>query len=277
MNAARTVALLGMPRTGKSTYMGAIWQLVQDPDDGSVIELDTTGDRQYLQRLGERVATAREVERTEVESDEGLQLLLGFATGGQARLDVPDLSGETLRQLVEDRLWHPRLEAVVDRADAILVMLHPDRLELPIPIALGDAALGRGSDAAAGVVSTPFEPRDASTAAKHLDALENVLAELNVGLPVRLAVVVSAWDVVDGDPTPKEWLTSEVPAVDSFLARNGDLVTPAIFGVSAQGGRLPQQREELLERGDVRERAYARDADGRAVSLVEPLRWACWG
>ena len=41
MNERRTgaVALLGLPRTGKSTYLGSLWQLIQDDGDQSLVEV----------------------------------------------------------------------------------------------------------------------------------------------------------------------------------------------------------------------------------------------
>ena len=50
---AARVGLLGMPQAGKSTYLAALWQLIEEDNDHSLIEVDITGDRSYLQRLGE--------------------------------------------------------------------------------------------------------------------------------------------------------------------------------------------------------------------------------
>ena len=36
-----TVGFLGFPRTGKSTYLGALWQLVQDPAEPSIVLRNT--------------------------------------------------------------------------------------------------------------------------------------------------------------------------------------------------------------------------------------------
>ena len=50
----------------------------------------------------------------------------------------------------------------------------------------------------------------------------------------------------------------------------------SLYGVSAQGGTLPDQRDELLARGSVRNRVYARNANGAEVPVTDPLRWALW-
>ena len=66
------------------------------------------------------------------------------------------------------------------------------------------------------------------------------------------------------------------PAVVRFRSRAGWVENEA-FGVSAQGGRLPDDQKKLLEKGSVRDRAYARDAGGVRVGLARPLEWALFG
>ena len=286
-----TVAFLGLPRTGKSTYLGALWQLVQDSDEPGIVERDVTGDRSYLQELGERVAVGAEIGRTEVASGEGMQLTLGFEQG-DVRVEIPDLGGETLRLLVEDRVWHPRLKNTIAAADAMLLFLHPEEHCLPTAIGIADEVL-KGLESTQGAGDTEladrpdggsrnarevpeFENAAACTVAQCLDALENILWYRRSRWPIRLVIVISAWDTVDGSLTPAEWLRDRAPALDSFANANTDMVEWSLYGVSAQGGRLPDDRDELLARGSVRERAYARSARGDAVSLAEPLRWVLW-
>lgn len=281
------VALVGLPRTGKSTYLGALWQLIQDPHDDSIAEVDVTGDRSYLQLLGERVAQLQEIDRTDVASDEGLRLVVRFRDKGDVELDVPDLSGETLRLLVEERVWHDLVRDAVESADAILLFVHPDRLRLPIRTNFTDAALAdlvkTSRDGAetvdasnAGLPEGPlhFAPRYACTAAKLVDAIENIVAGADSRRPIRIGIVLSAWDEIDSAPTPREWLGQELPAVARMCSANAELVELGVFGVSALGGRIPKEKERLLKLGGVFERAYARDADGRAVPLCRPLEWA---
>ena len=286
-----TVTLLGFPRTGKSTYLGAMWQLAQDPAEPTIIERDVTGDRSYLQKLGEQVARGEELGRTETSSIEGMRLTLGFEQG-DIGVHIPDLGGETLRLLVEDRVWHPRLRDTIDASDAIVLFLHPEKLRDPMPIAMVDDVVGRRSavqptDAQSsaqqqGTVPTAepelsqFKNSYACTVAHCIDALENVLMYQRVRWPVRVVIVISAWDAVDGSPTPASWLRDRAPALESFANANTDMMEWNLYGVSAQGGKLPAHKEDLLARGSVRERVYARNAHGDPVAITEPLRWVLW-
>jgi hypothetical protein len=290
----RRVALVGLPRTGKSTFLGAVWQLIQDDRDGSMLEVDVTGDRSYLQELGERVAQLKEMGRTDVDSDDGLRIVVDFTGKGTVDLDVPDLSGETLRTLVEDRLWLELLRNAIESASGVLLFVHPDRLRLPIRTNFTDEALldvlstsddrshgdGDGDDGGGeGAPTVPgqpirFEPRYACTAAKLIDAIENIIDAASPRLPVRLGIVVSAWDEVDGSPTPQEWVEQQLPAVWELCISNPDRVDARVFGISALGGRLPDDKESLLKLSGVFDRAYGRDADGTPVPLSAPISWA---
>ena len=77
-----------------------------------------------------------------------------------------------------------------------------------------------------------------------MDLLQ-ILMRPPIGHPaLRIAVVVSAWDLVEtlqdkgGVPrlAPREWLRTELPLLDQFLSSNADAIVFRVFGVSAQGG-----------------------------------------
>ena len=63
------LAFLGLPRTGKSTFLGALWALVQSPAETSVSETNFSGDRSYVQKLADQVARGEEIDRTDVDAD----------------------------------------------------------------------------------------------------------------------------------------------------------------------------------------------------------------
>jgi hypothetical protein len=310
---ARTVTLMGLPRTGKSTYLGALWMIIQDDRAPEIREVDIRGDRAYLQRLGEQVAQLQTVKRTEVDSDDGLELTVELGTLGEVVLQIPDLSGETLRLLVEDRTWHDLLVRAITRSDALLLFVHPNRLRVPTRTNFTASVLAEllttvSEDAedsppdlattdqldvdradvdtdrteAKDATATPtFAPATAATAAKLIDAIENILDAREEEQILKVAVVVSAWDEVvsawptgEGGPTPQAWLEQRLPAVWRVLQANTHRLDVAIFGVSAIGGRLPDDREELKMKGGVFDRAYALDADGASIAFVAPIEWA---
>jgi hypothetical protein len=71
-----------------------------------------------------------------------------------------------------------------------------------------------------------------------LEAFSDAPLELR---PKRIAVVVSAWDLVGSNVTPNGWLGEKMPLLDQYLHSRSNEFETRVYGVSAQGGRLPQQ------------------------------------
>lgn len=272
MSQARTIAMLGLPRTGKSTYLGALWRLVQDKEVPGIWEVDFRGDRSHINMLADQVSASIEIERTEVDTTEGFQLEVGFSGDHSARLDIPDLSGEATRELVEKRVWRKGLADTIQRADAIMLFVHPDTLAIPVPANfIGEDDASEGDEVAE---ELDFPVEKACTAAKLIELLENVVDIRPDLWPIRIAVIISAWDRVNCNRAPSDWLEERLPGVAGVITSNPNQVHAAIYGVSAQGGRLPSEKDALLAKGGVRMRVFAADPAGNSVGLWDPLRWA---
>jgi hypothetical protein len=241
-----------------------------------MVESDAAGDRSYVDELADKVACAQEMPRTEVDSREGLAITVTFEDGPQLLLTLPDLSGESVRELVEKRRWRRALEEAIEEADALVLFVHPERLDAPVPIGMAAAVAGDSTGAATPPRIADFETKKASTVAKLIDVMENILDTTQHSAPVRVAVVVSAWDTEAGERTPEAWLAERLPGLHDMLMANPDLVKCRVFGVSAQGGRLPDEEADLAGR-DLRLRAFARDGAGEMADLSDPVRWAAGG
>lgn len=263
------ISLLGLPRTGKSTFIGALWLVVQDPTVNEIREHDVRGDRSYIESLAQQVANCEEIQRTEVDSDQAFAMQLDLAGLGVIDVEIPDLAGEATRVLVEDRTWRRVFADALSRSNALLLFVHPDHVAAPIPANWGRWK-GEGSHSSEGTPA--FSPEKACTSAKLIELLENVLAARADEWPLRVGVVISAWDRVD-NLSPRDWLAERLPGVHGVLKSNPDVVQFSVFGVSAQGGRLPEQRDQLINQ-DVSHRVFAARDDGTACPLFAPLAWA---
>src|SRR5678815_1113600 len=115
-----------------------------------------------------------------------------------------------------------------------------------------------------------------------VDAIQE-LSQTSRREALPIAVVVSAWDEVEG-LTPIEWLHARVPLLAQFLEANSERFPSAIFGVSVQGAEFfdPKDDEEAegitveiaADEPDPWDRAICVDADGSEAELVAPLVWA---
>ncbi len=254
--------MLGLPRTGKSSYLGTLWHFAEEPAVVEINEIDIEGDRKHVQVLSEHMRALTEIERTNFAEDEGFDVDVEFADAGKVKLVIPDHSGEQLQSLVERRSWPQLLGDELDAATGVMLFVNPDEHHAPIDL---HVAPGGGTP-------EEFKNKDACTAAQLVDGLENVIEAMKDRWPLRLSLVISAFDRVV-ELSPDEWIDKRIPAVGSMLSSDPARVRAAVFGVSAQGGRR-EDLDAVLAAGALHERAWARGGDGGSVRFSDPVRWA---
>ncbi|WP_292511555.1 hypothetical protein [Methylobacterium sp.] len=111
-----------------------------------------------------------------------------------------------------------------------------------------------------------------------LDALADVPVDLR---PARVAVIVSAWDLVASGTAPEEWLARSMPLLHQYLHSRANEFETRIYGVSAQGGRLPKRekpdeesdRKKLLEESVAGRRIRVVGHGAGAHDLTHPIAW----
>jgi hypothetical protein len=94
----------------------------------------------------------------------------------------------------------------------------------------------------------------------------------------RLAVIISAWDLVSEGFTPSRWLSTQMPLVHQFLTANGDLFMTNLYGVSAQGVKLDDAaavKEAVKLTASDRIRIVGPEREGK--DLTNPLVWLMSG
>ncbi len=254
--------LLGLPETGKSTFIGALWHFVEEPSIEYVREASLPGERKHVQELAEHVRELTEITRTHQDADERFEVPVEFPGSGTVTLVIPDHSGEQLETLVQRRVWPALLVEELARASAVILFVHPLKVKAPLELHLLPG----------GQKPPDYKNDQACTAAQLIDGLEEVLEAMSHRAPVRVAVVISAYDLA-GDHTPEQWLDLRLPAIASMLRSDPARVQSAVFGVCAQGGAR-EHADEVKRRGDLHERAWAKAADGSDVAFSEPVRWA---
>lgn len=289
------LALIGLPGTGKTTYMGALWHMAEEPSVHEIVETALPISPRHIHEITEKVRAVDEIERTKHDDDGFYEGTVEFPGYGAVTLRVHDRSGEQLQALVERRQWPELLAGEIAEANALMLFVCDDELVLPLSLRLAEglAEDDPAKPAEDALMNTDGEtdrreieelgPEDqpvaikayahhyASTAAQLIDGLENLLEEMGDRWPVRIAVVVSKFDRIS-NRSPREWLHQRLPAVEAFLDNNSGRVVWNLFGVCALGGD-PKNRDELLQ-SDLHERVWARDAQGGDVPLSEPVRWA---
>lgn len=262
--------------------MAALLCQLDERDDLSMRLEAPPSDRQYANRLMDQYLQCERLDRTERGVAEVLELKLD-GNGHSFTLSLPDLSGERLRDQFVDRVWDPHILDGVRRCDGLLLFVHPDLVARPVTIeegmevaaAIGDGGAGAADELDGDDDGARFSARRCPTQVQLVDVLQ-MIADRAPHRPLRVALMVSAWDAVreaEPEQVPVSWLSNRLPLLSQFLEARPDLFSAKVFGVSAQGGRLPERAAELRER-PAKERAWIVLADGTEADLAVPLQWA---
>ncbi len=93
--------------------------------------------------------------------------------------------------------------------------------------------------------------------------------------PLRLAIVVSAWDRVELGTDPAEWVKTQLPLLHQYLTVHSDTISTRCFGISAQGGDFGVQgeAEKLRATGTPSSRILVCDGQYQGSDIARPLTW----
>jgi hypothetical protein len=121
----RKYLMVGLPLSGKSSFLGPFWHVVESEEITAsysiVIQPD---DREYLNRLRDSWLSCQVVERTPFGTIKEVTLsLLDRSTGISHILTIPDLAGETFRLLFEQRELQPQYADLFTEADGIMLFI----------------------------------------------------------------------------------------------------------------------------------------------------------
>jgi hypothetical protein len=283
--------IMGLPASGKTTFLAALWHLVEAGEMSCGLKLERyEGDLAYLNRIAEAWRTFKKVPRTSQVGDQDVVIhLIGAEDGRQATAFFPDLAGETFDGQVEGRRCRPTFVEGIEEDDGILFFIAADRKEddlsivelnkrLPMDaLPVGPALEPQGKAAGDEERANPLEwdPKTIPTQVRIVQLLTDLLWPPFASRRRRLAVIVSAWDLVDDlGLNPSDWVKAHMPLLAQFLATNGDAFDHVVFGVSAQGVSLDDEgainRAALLTPSR-RIRVVGPEVEGHDLTL--PLIW----
>ncbi|MGE6101822.1 hypothetical protein ACLH0B_21645 [Aeromonas salmonicida] len=280
--------IMGLPASGKTTFLAALWHLIEANETDCCLVLDTyRGDLSYLNLIADAWRTFQPVPRTSQVGDRNVTIQLrNRETNLICTAFFPDLAGETFDRQVEDRRCRTEFIEDVAAEDGILFFISADVREDDLSITEFNTRIpsGKNIDSTDRVEErseiTPallleWEPKLLPTQVKIVQLLSDLIRPPFISRCRRLAILISAWDLTNGmNLPPQEWLTISMPLVAQFLKANGDFFKYQVYGVSAQGVSLendiavdaaaeltPSRRIQIISPG------------GDGHDLTEPLVW----
>ncbi len=278
----RSVVVMGLPGSGKTTYLAALWHLVSEGEIDSKLKYVSlrAGNADHLHEIATRWREAKKQERTSVSGDKLVSMILQAEGGEPQSVTFPDVAGEAFLQIWGQRECDETVARWL-KEPGVLLFVHADKVTVPKwvvdeKLLLEDMGVEREEEQV-----VDWSPNLAPTQVQLTDLLQSMQSEpLDVG-PRRLAIILSAWDKAAGRRlTPEEYLAKRMPLFSQFLTHGLDRDWEVrIYGVSAQGGDYDDEKSSSPEAERLRnvdlpsKRIRVAYAGAESHDLTEPLQW----
>ena len=279
--------MVGMVGAGKSSFIAALYHVVESGEVTSSLQLsELSDDRKYLVEIRNKWLGCVEFDRTKLGKEQVLTLKLKEPLSQRIiDLVLPDVSGETFRDQWEHRRTTKVFDVLAQESDGMLLFIHPDTVTDSVRINKMKevASVLDDEDDVEEEAATPisqkvdWHPSFAPTQVKLVEILQFLMREPHLYPIKRIAVIVSAWDIIKYEyDTPSAWISKRLPLLDQFLKTRRDAVNYKCFGISAQGGRLGEDNSVLLSKVCQSERIeVVTDEEGEfdIHDITAPIKW----
>lgn len=278
----RSVVAIGLPGSGKTTFLAALWHLITSREIETKLKFVTlrAGNAAHLNEIAALWRLAKSQERTSVSGDRMVSIALKADDRSAETISFPDVAGEVFRQMWEGRECDQQTTELL-ASPGVLFFIHSDKINAPgwvVDEARQSRELGIEIEPGQAV---PWNPRLAPTQVQIVDLLQLLQKPpLDIG-PRRMAIILSAWDKVEVEGLPpRQYLASKLPLLSQYLdhglSEHWDL---RVYGVSAQGGDYDAEKSKAEDAERLREldlpsqRILVVQGSERSHDLTDPLFW----
>jgi Ni2+-binding GTPase involved in maturation of urease and hydrogenase len=100
-----SISIIGLPESGKTTFLAALWELVTERRVEKALTFDSIGenDHSYLQKIVKVWRKATEQARTRLNGLSAVRMNLKDRDGNIVEVAMPDAPGEDFRAMWETR------------------------------------------------------------------------------------------------------------------------------------------------------------------------------
>ena len=292
----RANLVLGLPASGKSTYIAALGHILLNQDVETELRLELSDDESHILSLQQRWLRYEVLKHTPTGAENWVTFhLISNLSEQKISLELPDFSGESLKNAIATGIYPEELAAALGESTGIFLFTNAagkqdDILLNDLYGMLPAQPVHNQSDNA----NHPTHHDASANNTKHIDTSKALTFDATA-MPEepklvqllqtisdfsakkrKLVVMVSAWDVVyasDSEARPVDWLRVNKPMLWQFLNHNTPLWETRIYGVSAQGGRIPEDTETLKKVSKASQRVKMIGYDAKLHDLTAPLAW----
>ncbi len=227
-SASNQFVMIGLPASGKTSFLAALWYLVQHKEVEHRLTLERMeGDSKHLNHISSLWASFEVVPRTSTSSERTVSMVLNDSvTKKTITLTFPDLSGESFMAQWVERHFTVSYDNFLKESVGGVLFISPLDYRKPVRIAsalplLKEMGAAGGSNGETDDSSIAWDPTKAPTQVQLVELLQFVAEREYFKPPFRLALVISAWDQLKSvKATPVKWLVDEMPFLSQFLESN---------------------------------------------------------
>jgi hypothetical protein len=273
--------LIGLPSTGKTSFLAALWYMVNQSEIDCALSLDRLeGESGYLNQIRDAWLEYKPVPRNPLDSEKAVSMILKRRdSSASVDLTFPDLSGESFRLQWAQRQFTTSYDQRLREAKGAILFVHPESISKPhridtlnelVAAMAGAVATEQDIEENTAVAPKPWNIEKAPTQVQLVELLQFISGRDYLRPPFRLAIVISAWDLVSHLwKNAGDWLSSELPLLRQFLDCNEGLFEVDFYGVSAQGGRYASS---LFTAGNFKDaKAFAEEMSKKGGPVSEWL------
>lgn len=255
MNKKR-VFMIGMPSSGKTTYLASLCRLLLYGEQETEWNLDINDVPEGLENIRKMIKNLdsyREVGRTLESTIYNVELNLYNQYQEWIQFVVPDLSGEIYQNLVYDRRISFNIMDQIVKSDVLLFFINCNTMILEERMKLNEESAIQKLNQEQEIDNQKYIETEEPKVKKYNDqsALVELLQSIIYLVPHSLNIrfVVSAWDLVEKEfetdkLTPEGYIKTKLPLLYQYLMCNAEKFNYEIWGVSAQGGDF-NDKEDL--------------------------------
>ena len=183
--------IMGAPNAGKSTFLAALWHSINQKDVHTDLTLERmAGNVNYLHGIEKKWLEVEKLGRTVMgQEQENLTILL-YNDDVTLELEFPDLSGETFREMYDKREISGKLKQKIENADSILYFVNVSDIHTSEFISEIDPKYRSEGQ-------KPKERKASEDDPTQVQMIDLLQAILDIKKDVKLAIIFSAWDLVD--------------------------------------------------------------------------------
>lgn len=259
--------VVGLPETGKTSYLAAFWIVERDGTSGHILSFNKRPDNTtYLDDIGNNWLAQAVISRSSTIEKELVFNLKHNESGSVIELAIPDFKGERYKRVLQNEN-PPEIEKWLSECNGVLFFLPPTRERV------FNEEMGVKPKKGEVKNAIDFSIDEIEPWIQNIELLRYIHEEKG---DVKISFCVSKWDLMmSKDMTVKQWIEKEHLFFHTYVEHHFSNVR--FFGVSAQGldydkrGDLTEDKvSELTDEG---KRAYISSGTDKDYDITKPLAW----